>query len=313
MDCSKRLTNRIRGFMNRHHEVVPNMNRMASLCAGMVAAGVLLLSGGAMAQNITMNNGGSTATLNVGGGTGTIGMNSWSVDTLNQSQLNQQWFWYSVNGAPQTTIDQISAATVYNFSNPSSPIDNIGVVYQNSQLSVQVQYVLSGNGSGSGSADMQEYLSIVNNGASAINLNFYQYSNFNLFQDNQNSVSISGSPGAYGGALQTTTTGGGNGIAEVIDAPYANRAEAASTFQTLNALNSGSFYNLNDTTSAGPGDVTWAFQWTATLAPNGQNGDTLNITKDKGLSISIVPEPSTLALIALGMGALGLTLRRKLS
>jgi len=42
-------------------------------------------------------------------------------------------------------------------------------------------------------------------------------------------------------------------------------------------------------------------------------GDTLNITKDKGLSIQIVPEPSILSLIALGTGALGLVLRRKLA
>lgn len=278
------------------------------LCTAMVAFGALLLPGGVVAQNITMSNAGSTATLNLGGGTGNIGMNSWSVDTLNQNQLNQQWFWYSVNGAPQTTIDNISAATVYNFSSPASPINNIGVVYQNSQLTVQVQYILAGNGSGSGKADMQEYLSIVNNGASTINLSFYQYSNFNLFQDNQNSVSISGSAGAYGGALQTTSTGGGNGIAEVIDAPYANYAEAAGVFQTVNELNSGSYYTLNDNTSAGPGDVTWAFQWNATLDPGGM----LNITKDKGLSIQIVPEPSTLALLALGAGALGVVLRRKL-
>ncbi len=300
--------------MNRNYKFVPKVSHLVPVCAGVVAAGVFFLSGGAMAQDITMNNGGSTATLNVGGGTGNTGMNSWSVDTMpNVNQLNQQWFWYSVNGAPQTTIDQISAATVYNFSNPSSPIDNIGVVYQNSQLTVQLTYVLSGSGSGSGNADMQEYLSIVNNSASSINLSFYQYSNFNLFQDNQNTVSISGGPGAYTGALQTTSTLGGNGIAEVIDAPYANFAEAASAYQTVNALNSGSYYTLNDSTSAGPGDVTWAFEWTATLAPNGQTGDTLNITKDKGLSIHIVPEPTTLAMIALGMGALGLTLRRKLS
>jgi hypothetical protein len=282
---------------------------VALLGAALGVFGALILPGATVAQNITMNDSGTTATLNLGGGTGNIGMNSWSVDTMNQSQLNQQWFWYSVNGAPQKTVDQISAATVYNFSNPSSPINNIGVVYQNSQLTVQIQYILAGNGSGSGKADMQEYLTIVNNGASSINLSFYQYSNFNLFQDNQNTVNISGSPGGgYSGALQTTTTGGGSGLAEVIDAPYANFAEAAGVFQTVSELNSGSYYTLNDTTSAGPGDVTWAFQWNQTLA----SGGIMNITKDKGLSIQILPEPTTLAFIALGGSALALVLRRKL-
>ena len=124
-----------------------------------------------------------------------------------------------------------------------------------------------------------------------------------------NSVNIAQSGGLYTGAVQTTGGAGGNGIAEVIDAPYANRAEAALYAQTLNELNSGSYYNLNDNLSAGPGNVTWAFQWNAVLNP----GDSLDITKDKGLSIQIVPEPSVVAFIVLGVGALGLAVRRKLA
>lgn len=281
---------------------------VVSLCA--VAAGLiaLLLPGQGMAQNITMENGGSTATLNLGGGTGNIGMNSWTV-LGGQNQLNQQWFWYSINGAPQQTIDTISPATIYNFSSPASPINDLGVVYQNSQLKVEVEYLLAGNGANSGSADMTETINIANDGASSMDLSFYQYSNFNLLENNNNYVSISGSPGAFTGAFQTTSALAGNGIAEVIDAPYAQYAEAASVYQTRNELNSGAYYTLNDNTSAGPGDVTWAFQWNETIAP----GASISITKDKGLSIQLVPEPSTLALIGLGMLALGLTLRRKLA
>lgn len=298
--------------MNPHREIVSNGKFVASLCAMVVGLGILALPGKAIAQNIQMSNNGSTATINPGTGTGSIGMNAWTV-LGGQNQLDQQWFWYSVNGAPQQTIDNLSAPAVYNFSNPSSPIDNLGLVYQNSQLAVTLQYQLVGNGINSGSADLTEFISIANVGASPLNLSFYQYSNFNLFQDNQNIVDISSSGGLYTGALQTTSGLSGNGIAEVIDAPYANFAEAGSVYSTLDNLNSGSYYDLNNTTHAGPGDVTWAFEWTATLAPAGQTGDTLNITKDKGLSIHLIPEPSTLALIALGMGALGLALRRKLA
>jgi hypothetical protein len=301
--------------MNQTQEVVFRVKRL-SLSAALVASGVLFLPGNAKAQEVyTMSNGGSTATVNVGN-TGVLGMNSWSV-LGGQNQLNQQWFWYSVNGVAQQPINAIGTASVFNFSNPASPIDNLGVVYQNAQLSVQIQYVLSGAGASSGNADMMEYISIVNNEAAPINLSFYQYSNFNLFQNSQNSVSISGSPGAYTGALQTAGGPGGNGIAEVIEAPLANDAEAGTVPTTFNELNSGSYYTLNNNTSAGPGDVTWAFQWNATLQANGsvdQYGnptDTLDITKDKGLSIQLVPEPSTLAFIALGISALGLSLRRK--
>ena len=291
--------------MNRYYDVVTNVKHLVSLCAGLVAAGVLLLSGSATAQVYTMSDGGSTATINVGN-TGVLGMNSWTV-LGGQNQLNQQWFWYSVNGAAQQPINALGTATVFNFSSPATPIDNLGVQYQNNQLAVQVQYILSGNGNMSGSADMTETLSIQNVSASQITLSFYQYSNFNLLMNNMNGVTISGGPGGYTGALQTTGGPGGNGIAEVIDAPLANFAEAALAGQTLSELNSGSYYTLNGSTSAGPGDVTWAFQWNATLDP----GAVFDITKDKGLSITLVPEPSTLAFIAMGISAMGLSLRRK--
>jgi hypothetical protein len=270
-----------------------------------MALGVLLLPGKGMAQVYTMSDGGSTATVNVGN-TGTLGMNSWSV-LNNQSQLNQQWFWYSVNGAAQQPINTISTATVFNFSNPASPLNDLGVTYSNSTLAVSVEYVLAGNGVGSGSADLTENLNIQNTGASSISLSFYQYSNFNLLQNNMNSVTISSDANGYLGATQTTGGPGGNGIAEVIEAPLANNAEAALAGQTLANLNGNSYYTLNGNTSAGPGDVTWAFQWNVTLDPNA----TLNIIKDKGLSIQIVPEPTTMAFVALGLGALGLARRRQ--
>ncbi|MGD0086074.1 MAG: PEP-CTERM sorting domain-containing protein [Verrucomicrobiota bacterium] len=292
--------------MKHPNEVVFRVKRLASLCATLVASGVLFSPGHAMAQVYTMNNGGSTATVNVGN-TGVLGMNSWSVGGVSGSQLNQQWFWYSVNNAVQQPINTISGASVYNFSSPASPIDDLGVQYQNAQLTVQVEYVLTGNGPSSGSADMAEKLSIVNNSASSISLSFYQYSNFNLFQNNLNSVSLSSGPGGYTGATQTTGGPDGNGIAEVIDAPLANYGEAALVGQTLGELNGPSYYTLNDNASAGPGDVSWAFQWNVNLGA----GDTFNITKDKGLSIQLVPEPSTLAFIVMGIGAFGLSLRRK--
>jgi hypothetical protein len=296
--------------MNRHHEVVFNQKHFASLCAALVAAGVLFVPGQGVAQTditgqntYTMSNGGSTATVNVVN-TGTLGMNSWTVlNGLNQ--LNQQWFWYSINGSTPQPINNLSAATVYNMA-PSDPsLDNLGVDYDNANLEVFVQYTLSGNGMMSGSADMAESIYVINNESSSINLNFYQYSNFNLLNQ-PNNVKISSSGGLYTGATQTTSGAGGTGIGEVILGPYANEAEAGFATPTMSDVSSGT---LNDSTSAGPGDVAWAFEWNKNLG----TGDMLDLQKDKGLSVTLVPEPSTLVLIALGMGALGLSLRRKLA
>jgi hypothetical protein len=153
---------------------------------------------------------------------------------------------------------------------------------------------------------MMEYIWIDNFSGSSVNLSFYQYSNFNLLQNSQNSVSISGGPGAYTGAFQNTGGPGGTGIAEVILSPTANGTEAGLAGSTLSDVSNGT---LNGVTSAGPGNVAWAFRWDQTIASGGE----MDISKDKGLSVSTIPEPSALALIALGMGALGLTLRRKLA
>jgi len=286
--------------MNSKSEFISIGKVVAPLCTIMMVAGLLLLPASASAQNITLSDGGSTATINPGGGTGTLGMNNWSV--LGQNQLNQQWFWYSINGNTAASIDTIGGLT----QTPNGPND-VTLTYSSPQLSVSIEYVLSGNGVSSGSAGLQEFISVVNNGGSQINLNFYQYSNFNLLGQ-PNTVSISGNPGAYTGAQQTTDGAGGSGLAEVIDAPYANYAEAALAGATLNSLNAGP-YTLNDNAGPVTGDVSWAFQWNATLT----QGEMLDITKAKGLSIVIVPEPSTVALIVLGVTVLGLASRRQSS
>jgi hypothetical protein len=292
--------------MNRHYQAVRFLKH--SLGASLLVTGVLCVTTTGNAQNITMSDGGSTATINPGNGTGNLGMNSWSV--LNQNQLAQQWFWYSVNGAAAQPINNIGGMT-----SSLTGLNDLTLGYASGQLSVSIEYVLSGNGAGSGSADLQEYITVLNPSSQSLNLTFYQYSNFNLLGNNQNSVSIAGSPynagnpfSGYTGAQQTTGGPGGNGLAEVIDAPYANYAEAALAGQTIGYLNGPSYYTLNDNTTAGPGDVTWAFQWNYSLAP----GASLNITKDKGLSIQLVPEPTTLAFIAMSASALGLVFRRKM-
>ena len=290
--------------MSIHPEGVSSLKRVASLGAWLAMSGMLLLPVQGMAQ-YSLSDGGSTATLNLGAGTGNLGMNSWTV-LGGQNQLNQQWFWYSVNGSAPQPINAIGGLS----TTPNGANDLI-VTYQNSLLSVNVDYTLNGNGVNSGSADIMEYIWINNlTSDQTLNVSFFQYSNFNLLRNNNNTVSIYGSPGAYTGAFQSPGTPGGSGIAEVILAPSANHGETALVPTTLNELNNPAntnYFNLSDNTSAVTGDVSWAFQWDATLNP----GDEEDISKDKGLQVSVVPEPTSVALIALGIGALGLARRRQ--
>ena len=106
-----------------------------------------------------MSDGGSTATINTGN-TGTLGMNSWTV-LGGQNQLNQQWFWYSINGGAVQAINTIGGLTVTD--NGDGPLGyDVIVTYANSTLSANVEYMLSGNGASSGTADMTEKIWIDN-------------------------------------------------------------------------------------------------------------------------------------------------------
>lgn len=288
--------------MNIHQEEVLSRKRVASLGAWLVLFGMLLLPGNGIAQIITMNDGGSSATIDLGS---SAGMDNWSV--LGQNQLNQQWFWYQTGGGVAQPINTIGGLTYQTYSG-NTGIDEVVATYQNSQLSIEIDYLLSGGGVGSGNADITETITARNlSGSNPLNLNLYEYSNFNLLQSGNNNITIFGAPVTGYNYVQQTS--GSTAITEAITSPNANYAEAANYNQTLNELNTQSGLVLNDNATAGPGDVTWAFQWDQTIAAGGQ----LDIFKDKSLSIATVPEPSTVAIIALGAGALGLVLRRKLS
>jgi hypothetical protein len=288
--------------MSIHPEGVLSLKRVTSLGAWLVVSGMLLLPGHGIAQVVTMNDGGSSATIDLGS---SAGMNNWSV--LGQNQLNQQWFWYQTDGGIAQPINTISAPTVQTYLG-NNGINEVIATYQNSQLSIEIDYILSGGGAGSGNADITESIMAVNkNTSSSLTLNLFEYSNFNLLQSGNNNITIFGNPVTGYNFVQQTS--GSTAIQEGIISPNANHAEAANLNQTLNELNSHAGLVLNDTASAGPGNVTWAFQWDQTIDAGGQ----LDIFKDKNLSISMVPEPSIVAIIAMGAGALGLALRRKLS
>jgi hypothetical protein len=286
--------------MSIHQADVLSRKCVASLGAWLVLSGMVLLPGRGIAdiaQPVTLTDAGSSATIDLLSG---AGMNNWSV--LGQNQLMQQWFWYRTDNGVAQPINTIGGLT-YNLYNNNE----VDAIYQNSQLSIEIDYLLSGGGVGSGNADMTETITAKNLSGGPLNLNFYEYSYFDLLQSGNNNVTIFGSPGS--GYYHVQQSSGSTAIQEAITSPNANYAEAANFNQTLNELNTQSGLMLNNNTTAGPGNVTWAFQWDQTIAA----GDQLDIFKDKTLSIAEVPEPSTVAIIALGAGALGLALRRKLS
>jgi hypothetical protein len=282
--------------MNPNHDVGLKGKESSSLYLALLLAGVLAAPGASMAATVTLTDGNSTALVNVDS---SAGMYHWDVDGYNQ--LNQQWFWYRTDAGVQAPINTISAGSaVY------SGLNTVTVTYENTDLKLEILYSLTGGGLGSGTADIIESIQAWNKKGTSMDFHLYQYSDFNLLNDpSGDTVEISGNPiDGYDYALQYK---GLTQIAEAITSPAANRAEAGLTPSTLNSLNGASVYNLNNSDTAGPGDATWALQWDASI----DAGGSFWLFKDKLLSIEPIPEPSTLALIALGLGAWGLARRRQ--
>jgi hypothetical protein len=257
----------------------------------------------ARAQLVTLTDGNSTAQIN----TSTLlpnrlGMDFWSVDGINQ--LYQQWFWFGIGTNAQSTIDTISAPTITPLNAASATIS-----YGNAQLSAQVTYLLTGGVLGSGGAQLNESIHLVNMSGGSLTLRFYQYSDFDLMNNPGGDVLQLGKnvSGKFFEALQskggitmseTDITGGGT-------PPGANHGEASLFPSLVNRLNGPTAVTLADnTTPVGPGDTAWAFEWDVTLAA----GASFDIAKSK--QISGVPEPGVMSLLGLGFLALAWRKRR---
>jgi len=265
--------------------------------AAVIVAGAMLISQPSLAQTVSLSSGGSSADVVLSGAG--AGMNSWYVDTApSANQLNKQWFYYRIGNGLAQPINTIGGLTYTTVGT-----DTLEAIYSNSQFSLTISYVLSGGGTGTGNADIQETISVLNTSGSALDFHLFQYSDFNLLgSPGGDSVVIGGSGGFYNSVLQWD---GMTGISESITTPPADRAEAALAFTTLANLNSIPGYDLNNNTGPLSGDVTWSFQWDRIIP----NNESLDVFKDKQMSIAPVPEPSVLALIGAGLIALGL--RRK--
>lgn len=252
-------------------------------------------------QLVTLTNRNSSASVDLNSA---AGMYSWKVD--GQNQLAQQWFWYRVGGLgvnnPDRPVNTLSAASATQLL-PNYLIST----YANSQLSVQISYMLTGQRAGSGGADLQETIQIENLSGAPLDLHFFQYSDFDLAGTvGGDTVNLNRdlASGRFTGATQSkdtiTLT---ETIAQTGVIPWANRGEVATFPSTLNQL--ATSYDLNNSVGPVTGDATWALQWDLTLA----DGAVFTISKDKLLTGVVIPEPSSLALVSLGL--LGYALRRR--
>jgi hypothetical protein len=225
------------------------------------------------------------------------GMTGWSVDGANQ--VDQQWLWFRIgNAGPQFDVSTIGAPTITTLGTKQ-----LTALYSNALYGVSISYTLTGGSAGTGHSALTEAVNFFNyqSGAS-LDLHFFMYSQFALggaaYASAQN-VLLSSST-----SVQTVPALGASNTVAFPFSP-ANRVEAAPYAQTYNELTTTSALLLNNNLGAGPGNVTWAFEWDKVLAPSTSLG---TITLTDTLQ---VPEPSAMSLAVLGIG-LGLIRWRKL-
>lgn len=253
----------------------------------------------AQTYNLHQNN--STADIDVASGPG--GMLNWYVDGVNQ--LYQSWFYYRVGSSgPEYPIENLDSTPTINSYVNIPGLSRLTVTYADANYSINTLYLLTGQAAGSGKSTINETITVTNASTSGtVTFHLFQYSDFDLggvsggqsAQYYTNSIN-----GQYYKVIQTD---GSRSVTETITTanPAIGHFEAGVFNSTLASLTDGNPTTLSDTTVAGVGDVTFAYEWDVVLAPGGS----FQISK----ILAIVPEPSSAALMLLGMAGLRLMRR----
>ena len=137
------------------------------------------------AQVVTLVDGNSVAQIDVNS---QAGMFAWQVQTQASpvsyvNNLNQQWFWCRIGASGgEHSIDTLGPAVV---STPNAR--TLYATYANPALSVEIDYSLKGGSPPPASfntfgavSDISEIITLSNKTSAALDLHFFQYSDFDL-------------------------------------------------------------------------------------------------------------------------------------
>jgi hypothetical protein len=227
----------------------------------------------------------------------TDGMTSWVVD--GQEMMFQQWFWFRVGEAG----GEQSISSLSNISLVADDVifDAIRFYGQGNGFDIEVVFLVNGGLPGSLVSDVAETITISNTGATPLSFHFFQYSDFDLCGSGDDTATFdAASPNQIVELSDPICR-----LTETVVTPAANHREAGFYPGTLGDFGDGNPTTLSDNMGAGPGDVTWAYQWDFILGA----GQSFQISKDK--NIQPVPEPASLVLLGAGMIGVAAAVRRR--
>jgi len=242
----------------------------------------------------------STAQVNLNPGNGYVP--SWQVDGVNM--LSQQLFYYSVGNNLAASIDTMPLT-----SSSTTLGGAVKGTYAASGVSITPTFSLtSGVNSGGTYYTLGESILVKNTLSTPQTINFFQYSDFSLgIASGSQTVNLS----TINPNLQYQATQAGGGTYPSLQDGYQIVALGPVT-TTMQAGNSGLLFGPfigntpldNATFSASGTVVDYAFESSATLGFN----QSFTISEFQTIT---VPEPSSVALISLGMLALAVLNRRR--
>jgi len=225
------------------------------------------------------------------------GISNWVVDGYGYN-LYQEWFWYRVGTAGATNVAKSFDTLTLTSAVLSPDGDHLDLSYLGTGFNINIGLNLKGAQAGSLVSDLAEQITVNNTSGAVLNFHLFEYTDFDL----NNSV---GDKAMVVNQFVVDQYSGIARLSETVVGPKADRWEIDNYANTLGRLNGNANYNLNNSPNigveAGPGDMTWAFQWDRDIP----SGGALSISKDKNLIVPLPPSALLLGSGLLGLGLLG--------
>ena len=222
------------------------------------------------------------------------GFDTWIVDGV--SHLFQEWFWLSITGAGQNSLDS------FTLNSSDQTGDTITLNYAGRDLSIDAIYQVSGGANGSGTATVTETLRINNtNFSTAVDVGLFAYTDLDINDASEGQDAASLGPG------QIEQTAGLTSV--VVTSSVGPDSFDLVEFSTLRGdLNADNLAILGNTALLEDGDVTFAFFYDLSLGID----ESIMLQWTKALSGGdvLVPIPAGMWLFGSGVGAIALARRR---